>query len=77
MEIMIGRCGVACEVCGHFNQGCLGCVKENTIKKRCLIFICAEKKNNEFCIKCQEFPCKLMRGLSKAYCPVFTDINIG
>jgi hypothetical protein len=76
MEITIARCGLACEVCKHFNRECLGCEKENRLKSRCLIFNCAKEKRIQYCIQCQEFPCKLMVGLSKAYCPVFTEIKL-
>ncbi len=75
IDITIAKCGLACEVCMHFNHECLGCEKENRIKSRCLIFNCAEEKKIQYCIRCQEFPCKLMVGLSKAYCPVYTEIN--
>ncbi len=74
--ITIARCGIACEVCQYFiNKDCLGCVKENELNSRCLIFKCAEEKNIRYCIQCMEFPCKFMRGISKAYCPVFTEIK--
>jgi hypothetical protein len=76
MEITIGKCGLACGYCRHFNRGCMGCEEENGFKRRCLIFECAEDKNTKYCIQCQEFPCNLMRGLSRAYCPVFTTIKI-
>jgi len=77
MAIAISRCGIACEVCSHFNHGCMGCKKENRLKNICLIFRCAEEKNVEYCLRCIEYPCDLMRGLSKAYCPVVSEINIG
>ncbi len=76
MEITIGRCGLACEVCKNFNQGCLGCEEENRLKNTCLIFNCAEEKSIQYCLQCLEYQCKLMRGLSKSYCPVFTDIKL-
>jgi hypothetical protein len=75
IDITIARCGLACEVCKHFNQECLGCEKENRLNNRCLIFHCAEEKNIQYCIQCQEFPCKFMVGLSKAYCPVYSEIK--
>jgi hypothetical protein len=76
MEITIGKCGIACGLCKNFNNGCLGCEKENISKHACIIFNCAENKNIEYCLKCDDFPCKLMRGLSRAYCPVFTSIKL-
>jgi hypothetical protein len=75
-EITIARCGLACEVCQHFiNRDCLGCQKEKESNSKCLIFKCAEEKNVQYCIQCMEFPCKFMQGISKAYCPVFTEIK--
>jgi hypothetical protein len=74
--ITIAKCGLACEVCQHFiNRDCLGCVKENELNSRCLIFKCTVEKNIQYCIQCMEFPCKFMQGISKAYCPVFTEIK--
>jgi hypothetical protein len=74
--ITIAKCGLACEVCQHFiNRDCLGCIKENELNSRCLIFKCAEEKNIQYCIQCMEFPCKFMQGISKAYCPVLTEIK--
>ena len=57
------------------NRDCLGCIKENDLNSRCLIFKCAVEKNIQYCIQCMEFPCKFMQGISKAYCPVFTEIK--
>lgn len=74
--ITIAKCGLACEVCLHFiNRDCLGCVKENELNIRCLIFKCTVEKNIQYCIQCMEFPCKFMQGISKAYCPVLTEIK--
>jgi hypothetical protein len=75
MESRIAKCGLACEACMHFNQECLGCQREITLNKKCLIFNCAEEKKIENCLQCREFPCKLMMGLSKAYCPVYKGIK--
>jgi len=76
MEITIARCGFACEICKHFiNQGCRGCEKENRFESECLIFNCAEEKNIKNCLQCDEYPCMLMKGLSRAYCPIFSKIN--
>ncbi len=72
--ITIARCGLACEVCKHFNRECLGCETENRLNSICLIFNCAQEKKIQYCIQCQEFPCKLMN-LSKAYCPVYSEIK--
>jgi hypothetical protein len=75
MEITTGKCGIACGLCKNFNNGCLGCEKENLSSHACIIFNCAEKKNVSYCLQCEEFSCGLMRGLSKSYCPVFTSIK--
>ena len=76
MDLTIGKCGIACGLCKNFNNGCQGCEIENYSKHACIIFNCAEKKKISYCQKCVEFPCNLMRGLSKSYCPVFTSIKI-
>jgi hypothetical protein len=76
MEITIARCGFACEICKHFiNQGCRGCEKENRSESGCLIFKCAKEKDVQYCFQCDEYPCMLMVGLSRAYCPIFTKIK--
>ncbi|KAB2945655.1 DUF3795 domain-containing protein [Candidatus Methanoperedens sp. BLZ2] len=78
MVVTIGKCGIACGLCKNFNNGCSGCEIENISKHSCIIFNCAENKNIEHCLKCNDYPCNLMRGLSKAYCPVFplTKLNL-
>jgi hypothetical protein len=76
MEINIGRCGIACEFCKHFDMKCLGCEEENIKENKCIIYNCAAEKNIKYCIQCSEAPCNLMRGLSRAYCPVFSDLAI-
>ena len=76
MEITIARCGFACEICKYFiNQECCGCEKENGFESKCLIFNCAQEKNVPYCLQCDEYPCMLMVGLSRAYCPIFTKIK--
>jgi len=75
VKITIARCGVACEACIRFIHGqCSGCEMENTQRTRCLIFNCAKEKNVNICLQCPECPCKLMVGLSRAYCPVHSEI---
>ncbi|MFU8767298.1 MAG: DUF3795 domain-containing protein [Candidatus Methanoperedens sp.] len=76
MDIIIGKCGIACGVCKNYNNGCLGCEKENSQNDLCLIFRCAEEKAIRYCLQCGTYPCSLMRGLSKSYCPVFSKIEI-
>jgi len=73
--VIIGKCGIACGLCKNFNNGCLGCEKENIYRHVCIIFNCAENKNIECCLKCDDYPCKLMK-VSKSYCPVFTLIKM-
>lgn len=76
MEITIARCGFTCEICKYYiNQGCRGCEKENKFESRCLIFNCAKDKNVQYCLQCDAYPCTLMVGLSRAYCPILTKIK--
>jgi len=49
MDLTIGKCGIACELCKNFNKGCFGCETENFSKHACIIFKCAEKKNVRYC----------------------------
>ena len=72
---MIARCGLACEICKHFNKECLGCEKENSFSNRCLIFNCSKEKNIKYCLQCKEYPCRLMVGLSKSYCPIYSELK--
>ncbi|MCZ7397244.1 MAG: DUF3795 domain-containing protein, partial [Candidatus Methanoperedens sp.] len=76
MDINIGRCGLACEFCKRFNKECLGCEEQNRLENNCIIYNCAVKKGIKYCIQCPEAPCNLMRGLSKAYCPVCSELTI-
>ena len=77
MDIEIGKCGLACEICKNYNNGCLGCIKENNDKQLCVIYKCANKKDIQYCLQCEEFPCKLILGISKSYCPIFSRIQLG
>ena len=68
-----GKCGNACEICMHFDSGCKGCQIENEsdlIDYNCVIYKCAIEKNVQSCFSCGEYPCKLVTGISKSYCPV-------
>jgi hypothetical protein len=75
MVVAIARCGLACEVCMHFDLKCLGCEKENSFNSRCPIYDCSKEKKIKYCLECMEYPCKFMVGLSKAYCPIHSVIN--
>ena len=76
MDIEIGKCGITCGICKNYNNGCLGCIKENNDKSICIIFKCANENDVQYCLQCEEFPCNLSRGLSKSYCPVFSRIEL-
>jgi hypothetical protein len=76
VKITVARCGIACEACILFIcKECSGCEMENTQITRCLIFKCAKEKNVNICLQCPEYPCYLMVGLSRAYCPVHSEIK--
>ena len=73
MIISYGKCGIACEICPDYGSLCKGCQIENEENPdiyNCAIFICAADKNVQSCLSCIEYPCPLIKGLSKAYCPV-------
>jgi len=76
MTVTIARCGLACEICNNFNMECLGCENENSNNKRCVIFNCSTEKNIKYCLQCNEYPCRLMIGLSKSYCPIYSEIKL-
>lgn len=76
MDILIGRCGIACGLCKQYDHVCLGCEEENREEKNCIVYNCAVKKDINYCIQCQEAPCRILRGLSKAYCPAGSDLKI-
>jgi hypothetical protein len=72
---IMARCGFACEACILFiYKECSGCEMENTQRTRCLLFNCAIEKNVNM-PQCPEYPCKVMGGLSRAYCPVHSEIK--
>lgn len=75
MDIEIGRCGIACEVCKNFKNVCLGCDQENQIEKICIIYECTSTKNVKYCFDCSEFPCGLL-SISKSYCPKTAKIKL-
>ncbi|MFZ3060363.1 MAG: hypothetical protein WA102_11595 [Candidatus Methanoperedens sp.] len=47
MDIEIGRCGIACEVCKNFKN--FGCEEENQIGKICVIYECSSSKKVKYC----------------------------
>lgn len=72
IDVGIGACGVACEVCPLLIDGlCDGCqppesegpLPEKEAKKHpCPIFRCANEKGFYFCGRdCEEFPCRNFR----------------
>jgi len=71
----IARCGIACNVCRFFDQDCPGCEMQNKFNINCLIYNCSFEKDIRYCPQCMEYPCKLMVGLSRAYCPVYSEIK--
>ena len=60
----LAPCGVFCGVCPSFDKTCLGCASENKDQKRtskwnCKIRNCCyNEKNKNYCIECDDFPCK-------------------
>lgn len=63
----LAPCGVFCEACPSFNKTCLGCASESkeqhrTSKWGCKIRECCyDKKEKDFCIDCDQFPCRISR----------------
>ena len=68
-----GKCGKTCEICMYYDRVCKGCLIENEKHPdiyNCIIFDCATDKNVQSCLSCPDNPCDLLKGLSKAYCPI-------
>ncbi len=63
----LAPCGVFCGACPSFERSCLGCPSEDQDQKRiskwsCRIRKCCyENKNLDYCIYCDEFPCKIIK----------------
>ncbi len=62
----LAPCGVFCEACPSFDKTCLGCGSEKKEQNRiskwtCRIRICCYKRGLNYCIHCDEFPCKIIR----------------
>ena len=68
-----GKCGNTCQICMHFDLTCKGCLVENENNPdtyNCVIFDCATIKCVQSCLSCIEYPCSLIKGLSRGYCPI-------
>lgn len=63
----LAPCGVYCGACPSFNKTCKGCASEDRNQKRqskfsCEIRICCyEEKGLDFCIECNQYPCKKIK----------------
>jgi hypothetical protein len=61
----LAPCGVFCGACPSFLKTCLGCASENKEQSRkskwgCKIRDCCyNNKNHNFCVECDEYPCKI------------------
>ncbi len=72
---MPAACGIACEVCGFLVKGdcpidgCVAGTDEKAPEKQekmkalfghpCALLECAIKNKVDYCLKCEEFPCKV------------------
>jgi hypothetical protein len=70
----VAPCGLLCDLCSGFQRNknkCNGCnADENKTShcSACRIKQCAEKKDDqELCLKCKKYPCKIIKNLEKRY----------
>ncbi|HSV41944.1 MAG TPA: DUF3795 domain-containing protein [Methanomassiliicoccales archaeon] len=61
MQMKVGVCGIACEVCprmvkGTCPHGSEGCKPEQN--PFCVISSCAHSKGIRLCFQCERFPCE-------------------
>jgi hypothetical protein len=77
----LAPCGVYCGACPSFDKTCLGCASNDPKQRRCSKWSCKirnccyETKKYNFCIYCDEYPCKIVNAkLFKAHIgdPMFT-----
>jgi hypothetical protein len=62
----LAPCGIFCGACPSFNKSCKGCGSEDKEQKRlskfnCQIRVCCYTDMQlDFCIDCEQFPCKII-----------------
>ena len=62
----VAPCGVYCGACPSFNKSCKGCSSGDKDQDRCskwnckIRICCYDKKGIDFCIDCEDFPCKII-----------------
>ena len=62
----LAPCGVYCGACPSYGKSCKGCSAEDIKQQRktkwyCKIRTCCYEKGLDFCIYCEEFPCKIIQ----------------
>jgi len=68
----LSPCDVFCGACPAYKVSCFGCYSQNKAQKRiskwkCRIRTCAlEQKGVDFCVYCDDFPCKMLSTFSEA-----------
>lgn len=61
----LAPCGVFCRACPSFDKTCKGCASDDSDQDRCSKWSCKIRnccygKGLDFCINCDEFPCKII-----------------
>ena len=62
----LAPCGVYCGACPSFDKTCKGCASDDKEQDRCSKWnckirnCCYNEKKLSFCIKCDQFPCKVI-----------------
>ena len=80
MQMKIGVCGIACEICpkmvkGVCPNGEAGCVPRDN--KFCAICTCAFNRHIMHCFGCREFPCETTKSgpIAFGYCRYIAGKN--
>jgi hypothetical protein len=68
---LLAPCGINCISCERYQNPCAGCLisddGKNKASLKCKIKACFDKKNFNYCGRCSEFPCPMLKKHSKKY----------
>lgn len=79
----IAPCGIICDICHGYQRDknrCVGCNNTGfkpTYCNNCRIKLCCEEKVKEnYCVYCNDFPCKLIKHLDNRYKTKYSESPI-
>lgn len=71
---MLAPCGMNCKVCYkhcYHKKPCPGCLNNDMGKpehcRKCTVKDCVRSKGYQYCFRCPEHPCRLIKNLEKSY----------